>query len=234
MVIRRGMKGATGNIYCGLHEFFDMMVLLHLLRPGDLFLDIGANVGTYSVLASGVCGAETYAFEPDPDTICHLKRNIAINNLDGLVEIHNCALGRTAGEIAFTVGRDTENKVAIEGDEKTRMVRMERLDDIHCNQSPIMMKVDVEGAELEVLSGAGKALEDSFLRVIELETVTADISRIMDHNGFELAHYEPYARALSRENVTRKSSNSLFVRDWSFVEARLKSAKGISVLGRVI
>src|SRR6266567_1067236 len=68
LVVERGMTGATGNIYVGLHEFIDMIFLLHFLRPGDLFLDIGANVGSYTILASGVCKARTAAFEPDPDT----------------------------------------------------------------------------------------------------------------------------------------------------------------------
>ena len=67
--IRRGMRGATGNIYVGLHEFADMMLTLNFLREGDLFLDIGANVGSYTVLASGICRAVTWAFEPDPGTV---------------------------------------------------------------------------------------------------------------------------------------------------------------------
>src|SRR5262249_8696404 len=69
LVVQRGMMGATGNIYVGLIEFTDMMFLLHFLRRGDLFFDIGANVGTYTVLASGVCGAKTWAFEPDKDAL---------------------------------------------------------------------------------------------------------------------------------------------------------------------
>jgi len=47
----RGMTGASGNWYCGLAEFEDMALVLHALRPGELFVDIGANVGAYSVLA---------------------------------------------------------------------------------------------------------------------------------------------------------------------------------------
>lgn len=61
------------------------MVPLHFLRPGDLFLDIGANVGTYTVLASGVCGGKIMAFEPDPRTLRHLQRNIELNQLENLV-----------------------------------------------------------------------------------------------------------------------------------------------------
>src|SRR6478609_823915 len=57
LVVRRGMTGATGNIYCGLHEFADMAFVLHALRPGDLFVDVGANIGSYTVLASAVCDA---------------------------------------------------------------------------------------------------------------------------------------------------------------------------------
>ena len=103
LAVRRGMVGATANIYVGLLEFADMMLLLHFLREGDLFLDIGANVGAYTVLASGVCRARTWAFEPDPTTVERLKRNITINSLDALVRVCEFALGAERGEVAFTM-----------------------------------------------------------------------------------------------------------------------------------
>src|SRR4029077_6652553 len=103
LAVRGGMTGATGNIYVGLNEFVDMMLPLHFLREGDLFLDIGANVGSYTVLASGICRAVTWAFEPDPGTIRNLKRNIAINSLEPLVTIYELALGSAEGEVPFTV-----------------------------------------------------------------------------------------------------------------------------------
>ena len=46
LVVRRAMTGATGNLYCDLHEYEDMSYLLHPLRPGDLFVDVGANIGS--------------------------------------------------------------------------------------------------------------------------------------------------------------------------------------------
>ena len=48
LMVRRGMTGATGNLYVGLHEFCDMGFVLHFLRAGDLFVDVGANVGSYT------------------------------------------------------------------------------------------------------------------------------------------------------------------------------------------
>ena len=51
------MIGATGNLFCGLHEIEDMGFVLHFLRSDDIFLDVGVNVGTYTVLAAGVAGS---------------------------------------------------------------------------------------------------------------------------------------------------------------------------------
>ncbi|HEX9953226.1 MAG TPA: hypothetical protein VGB53_15755, partial [Rubricoccaceae bacterium] len=61
-----GMTGATGNLYAGLHEFEDMAFVLHALRPTDLFVDVGANVGSYTVLAGAAIGARCESFEPVP------------------------------------------------------------------------------------------------------------------------------------------------------------------------
>ena len=125
----RGMRGITGNIYAGVHEFRDMMLTVHFLRPGDLFLDIGANVGSYAILASGVSGATTWAFEPDPVTLGFLARNVALNDLGDLVKTFDCALGDADGEVCFTVGFDTNNKVLTDPTgEHVRRVEQRRLD----------------------------------------------------------------------------------------------------------
>ena len=70
----RGMTGATGNWYCGLHEVHEMAFVLHLLRPGEHFMDVGANVGSYTVLAGGGVKARITAVEPIPATFAHLQR----------------------------------------------------------------------------------------------------------------------------------------------------------------
>jgi hypothetical protein len=64
-----GYTGANGNYYWGLHEFADMAFVLHYLQPEDLFVDIGANIGSYTLLASGAVGTRTIAFEPVPQTL---------------------------------------------------------------------------------------------------------------------------------------------------------------------
>ena len=234
LAVRRGMRGATGNVYVGLHEFADMILPLHFLREGDLFLDIGSNVGTYAVLASGVCRARTLAFEPDPVALAHLKRNIEFNNLGSLVEIHSCALGAERCEVAFTVGLDTVNRIATAGDRESRTVQMERADTVVGESGPLMMKIDVEGAEEGVLLGATMLLANPCLRIIELETVTRNSAEILKRNNFEQAYYDPFQHTLGRHPIELKSANSLFVRDWSFVTNRLSTARKVKVLGRLI
>jgi FkbM family methyltransferase len=234
LAVRRGMSGATGNIYVGLHEFTDMMLPLHFLREGDLFLDIGANVGSYTVLASGVCRAKTWAFEPDPNTLQYLKRNVTVNNLSALVRVSECALGAYHGEVPFTVGLDTVNRIAVTNDMNVQMVRQERLDTVIDSSQPIMIKVDVEGAEGRVLQGAAAVLASPCLKVIELETATSEVAVMLDSNRFERAYYNPFNRKLHREPIELRSSNFLFVRDWRFVAKRLATAESIKVLNRWI
>lgn len=55
-LVKAGETGLTGNIYTGLHEFTDMAFVLHYLREDDFFVDVGANAGSYSILAGAAVG----------------------------------------------------------------------------------------------------------------------------------------------------------------------------------
>lgn len=234
LALRNGYAGATGNVYCGLYEFVDMMLPLHFLRAGDLFLDIGANVGSFTVLAAGVRRARTWSFEPDPVTLQRLERNIALNELGGLVTVHPVVLGAADGEVRFTAGRDATNRIAQAGDSETRALPQRRLDTVVGNDGPVMAKIDVEGAEEMVLSGAPATLQRESLRLVEIETVTPAVTAAMIEAGFEQVYYDPFRRSLQSEPAPDKSSNSIFARDLAFVRERLASAPAVEVLGRSI
>ena len=97
LLVSRGMVGATGSIYYGLPEFEDMALVLHALRPGDSFIDVGANVGSYTVLAAAVANANVIAFEPIPATFVHLMDNIRLNALEQRVSARNQGVGTERG-----------------------------------------------------------------------------------------------------------------------------------------
>ncbi len=231
LAVRRGMTGATGNIYTGLHEFSDMMLLLHFLRQDDTFFDVGANVGSYTVLASGVCGAQSVAFEPDPGTVSHLSHNITLNGLGDLVTVREVALGAETGEVPFTIGLDTVNHVASASDSNVRIVEQRRLDDVAGERQPAMMKVDVEGYEELMFEGADQTLKSPDLNVIELETLTPAIEDQLQGAGFERAYYDPFRRHLARQPVDIAASNALYIRDWDFVQTRVEESRAITILG---
>jgi len=229
LVVRNGMTGATGNIYCGLHEFADMAFVLHLLRPGDLFVDVGANIGSYTVLASAVAGADTISVEPDPGTMASLKRNIEANAIGERVSTVEAAVGANAGTARFTVGRDTVNRIASEADAGTRAVRVMRLDDLLAGRAPILIKLDVEGFEAEVLAGGRETLGKRSLIAIETESRDPAVVDQLTGAGFHEVFYDPMSRTLS-ETVVWAQNNALFVRDRDRCLERLAQARRVRVL----
>lgn len=125
LIIKKGMTGASGNLYCGLFDYQEMYFLLHFLRKEDLFLDIGSNIGSYTILASGHVGSNSIAFEPVPSTFKNLLNNIAINDLKN-VQALNIAIGSSKGEISFTKDNDTTNHVATNDEQNVIKVKVDK------------------------------------------------------------------------------------------------------------
>lgn len=245
LVMERGMTGATGNWYCGLHEFSDMAFTLHFLRPEDLFADIGANVGSYTVLASGVTGARSVSFEPIPKTFSKLARNIAANNLDDLVRAYNIGLSGREEVLQFTSGRDTVNHVVADGEmaehEDTVSVSVRRLDDVLAGEVPSLVKIDVEGWEAEVLDGMSATLAAAAIKAVITETNQSSrryagggddrVAEVMRKYDFIPCTYDPFTRTMRSGG---SSGNTIFTRDVDFVRKRLETAPDIRVFGKSI
>lgn len=227
LVVGRKMAGASGNIYCGLHETADMGLLLHLLRPGDLFVDIGANVGSFTVLASKVCGARTVAFEPDPTTVVKMRRNLVANEIEHLVELHQIALTDHTGEVSFTENLDSTNQIIDTGG---RVVRCDRLDNVLAGHHPVLIKIDVEGAESQVLRGAPEVLKSASLIAIEVEGFDENVTSVLIEAGFRSMFYNPTTRELTTTPGEISGGNALFVRDVSKVRALVAAACSRMVL----
>jgi FkbM family methyltransferase len=249
LLVRRGMSGATGNLYFGLHDFQEMAFVIHFLRKGDLFADIGANIGSYSVLASGVSGARSFSYEPVASTVRHLEDNISLNRLGDLVTIRATALGSAPGVVRFTETLDCVNHVALEGDPAASFeCSVVRLDDDIEGHAPDIIKVDVEGFETEVLAGAPRILASPRLKavIIELNGQSSkyghndeDVREILRRNGFSRVIYDPIRRrleALGSRRVPNNtvSDNEIWVRDFDVVLERLRGGPAVTVLGRAI
>lgn len=249
LVVVPGMTGATGNLYVGLHEFEEMAFVAHLLRESDLFVDVGANVGTFSVLAAAVSEARCIAFEPHPETCARLIENLRINHLERLVEPRQRALGSAPGSLPLTADLDTVNHLRADGESvrSSVMVPVSRLsDELGSADVPTLIKIDVEGFETNVINGAQDVLgqEDLLALVIELNGSGARYGfseqalrqRVLDC-GFRSFRYDPFHRALSAtSDINHRTGNAVFVREKRLdaVKGRLLSAPALDVKGVLV
>lgn len=234
----RGSNGITGNLYAGLHEPADMALLLHFLRPGDLFLDVGANLGSYSLLAGRVAGAEILAFEASSGTHRQLRANLALNGIAPERAIH-AAAGAAHGSLRFTRTLESANHVAQATDPAslTEEVPLRRLDDlVPADARVAAMKIDTEGYELQVLAGAERVLQGAHPCVVEIEVGTGEqgtlVYRHMSQRGFQLHWYDFSSRTLhDQEPVGHHAANLLFVRAPEAVRQRLVQSRSYDVYG---
>ena len=236
LIGRAGMTGITLNVYCGLAEPGPMGFLLHLLGRGDLFADIGANVGVYTVLASGACGARCIACEPIEASAAAILRNVALNEIGDRVCVKQCALGEAEGTAAMTTRLDTMNRIVEEpaAPEDLTAVRVTTLDALLAGSVPRAIKIDVEGYEEQVLRGARTTLAADGLSAVIMEVwsrTDTDRSRRrrltgeMRGFGFAPFVYDPLARDLSPLEAAKTASDEIiFCRDERALSRILRDA----------
>jgi FkbM family methyltransferase len=235
LAARRGMTGLTGNIYAGLHEFADMAFVLHFLRPCDLFVDVGANVGSYTILASGVVRCQTVAFEPDPVTAAAFERNVDLNRITDLVEMRIAAVGERWGIVRFSTGLDTENHIVAATEPTGRDVPIQTLDQalFDTGRIPALIKLDVEGYEAEVLRGARAILAAPDLKGVLTENRSLPVVEMLKSAGMTEFAYDAFAHRLVPANEV-PMANALFLRDPDHVANRVSTAHPVPILGTMV
>lgn len=228
-----GMTGATGNWYCGLHEAEEMGFILHFLRPSDLFIDVGANIGSYTIMAAGGSGARVVSVEPIPDTFAKLQRNVVLNGLAERVELHRVGLSRERSDLRFTPDQDTVNHVMATGELGSAiLVPVVSMDELLAGRVPVIIKIDVEGHEQAVLEGARQTLSDQRVAAVVME-INGSSARYglgddalfttMRDYGFKPYAYNPVSRKL--RNWVSSTGNVIFIRDDSAATSRVLHAK---------
>jgi FkbM family methyltransferase len=233
LLVSPRMKGAAHFIAPRLCEFEDMSFVMHFLRPGDLFADVGANVGAFTVLAAGVAGARAVSFEPSAETFAMLSSNVRLNGLADRVRPVNAVVGRSIGTAQFSAGLGTENHVAAEADKENSVsLPMTTLDHELAATPAILLKVDVEGFETEVFAGAEKTLQNPALQAVIVERngsgnrygydEEALHAQIRSH-GFKPFNYAPFSRQLSPLTAS-DNGNIIYLRDLEAAAGRLRTA----------
>ena len=231
LICGRGETGITGNIYAGLAEFEEMTFLMHTLSREDTFVDIGANSGAYTVLASKVVGAYTMAYEPSPTAVLRLTDNILINNISKLVSINQKAVGASIGKLYMTVDGDTTNRIC-DPRETTNYLEVDvtSLDTQLVGERTYFIKIDVEGYEGSVIKGAESLLRTDKVKALIVEIngggleysyTNENLHMMIRDFGFSPISYDPYKRVIKEitsYNIERQ--NTIYVRDLELMRRR--------------
>jgi FkbM family methyltransferase len=188
--LRFNAGGSAAGYLLGTWQPSVQAALAILIGEGETFYDVGANVGFFSVIGARLAGpaGKVVCFEPVPDNFQQIRHNAILNGFTN-IEVVETALGSVDAELPFwTSAEPTWGKLAhtatvpdkLSGEIK---VAVRRLDGIVADtdlRSPQLIKIDVEGAEVEVLAGALETLRACRPRLlIELHGTNAEVAKFL-------------------------------------------------------
>lgn len=155
-----------GDLLCGRgHEPLTLALFQRLLAPGDTFVDVGANIGLFSLLAARRVGptGRVIALEPNPTALQRLHENLALNPML-CVETISAAASDHTGEVRLAQPEAANLggvRIAEDGNVRVRCAPLgELLAPLRLERAPAMMKIDVEGHEPAVLRGCFASMRD--------------------------------------------------------------------------
>jgi FkbM family methyltransferase len=235
LIVGLGETGATGNIYTGFAEYQDMLFLLHALQPEETFVDIGANIGVYTILASKVIRAHSISFEPIQNAFDRFEDQVKINRINHLVRMEKKGVGEKSERLFFMNDNDTVNKVSLIGDvANTTEIEVIALDDVLKKNEKYFFKIDVERFEYKVILGAKDTLSspNTVGLIIELNGSSEEFgssnseihNKLLSFNFYPVS-YDPISRSLVRLSEYNKNGrNTIYIKDIEMIAGRCKNA----------
>jgi len=224
-------------MYNYILDWEEFNLIRNYVQPGDQLLDVGANVGAYSVWMSKFISApgRLHSFEPDAANYQKLENNVAANKIESLINTNQCALSDLDGVLKFTTGLDRLNHIASMPGDNVVSVPSKKLDS-YFNANGISrvtyMKIDVEGFEYTVLKGAHEILSGKRIEIIQLEIndavqnagITVDVLlKLLREYDYSLCQYDMKANQLIPVEYHREREDYFAVHDLGQANLKLKS-----------
>ncbi len=160
----RGKKWIVGSgnhgYWLGSYELGKRALFVKAVTPGEVVYDLGANVGYYTLLAAVLLGPQgkVFAFEPLPRNLEYLRRHLSLNRIENAVVIE-AAVADRSGTVRFEEDASTsKGRIGEQGGLEVRAIALDDWIDEGKLPPPALLKIDIEGAELQALQGARKAL----------------------------------------------------------------------------
>ena len=229
-------KSGSLALYTGLPEYDDMLFTMRFLKPQDTMIDVGANIGLYSLLAaSRTGGGKVIALEPHPVAADRLRENVELNKLHN-VEVLTKAAGSEPGVARLTANLDTINHIVSSGVVANSIdVSVLTLDSLITPGNEVaLVKLDAEGFESACLAGAQRLLLERAVVawIVEVNGLgrrygsgDQTVVETFDRSGYLPYRYSASANELLSADKTSGNVewNMIFVRDTLEVQRRLGS-----------
>ena len=168
--------------------------LVRELRPGAVMYDIGANIGFFSLIGARAVGPDgrVVAFEPLPDNLRWLRHNAALNGF-GHVEVVEAAVGAAAGQASFAVGGTAGwGRLDAGGAVPVEVIRLDELVAGGGIPAPDLIKMDIEGGEVDALDGmAGTLTEHAPTLIVEVHETLAPVTERLRAAGYAVERLDP-------------------------------------------
>jgi hypothetical protein len=167
-----------------------------------------------------------------------LRANCDANGIGSKVDVRAVCLGASTGTVAFSINADTMNIIVADDDKRPSIqVPLRRLD-AEIREPPTLIKIDAEGADDDVLAGAGALLDGQQPLALLIETIggggfgrdAGESAKRLAQLGFVRCRYDPRARVLEPTAGT-PINNYLFIRDVVFARGRIKAAPRFDLSG---
>lgn len=184
----------------GMYEPHVTRLIGEILQPGDVFYDVGANAGYFTLVAAHGVGpqGQVIAFEPVPFNAQVIQKQIALNRLEGICRVEAAAISSQAGSVSLVIpdrnaNAHLSNVIAPHLDAGGARVEVKTitLDQYVAGTiRPRLVKMDVEGAELMALQGAGELLSSPNAPVLLVSThsphLEEDVKKVLAGHGYKM------------------------------------------------
>ena len=192
-------------------------------REGDIVIDIGAHIGRYTITGSkqvGITG-KVVAIEADPDNFELLKRNIALNNLTNVlplnyavfstrtrIKLYEQSASAKYNSVMLTRAAKTKNYVEVNADTLDSILKQNRINQVN------WIKIDVEGAEFEVLKGSSETLSGGNISILlEIHNIEDpnhyhNVVNFLKHLNYEMTFEQRYDESGEGHIIFRKENKN--------------------------
>jgi len=177
--------------FFGVYEYWNQQLLRQIVKPGMTVVDVGANKGDYSLLSAYLMKdrGKILAVEPVPENCYWLRKSIKANNFKS-IKVCELALSDKNGKAKLYLDKKISGGASLEKfDSSCGMlnIRVQKMDDLIKNKVDVI-KIDVQGTELEVLKGVRKVMKRNTHIFIDLDNPKTKIKvwKLLKDNGYRI------------------------------------------------